>query len=35
VELRDDGSLLLSARRQGIAAVIGDAQCSEGLRSCK
>jgi Trk K+ transport system NAD-binding subunit len=32
VELRDDASLLLSARRQGIAAVIGDARFPTTLR---
>lgn len=32
VELRDDAALLLSARRQGIAAVIGDARFPSTLR---
>jgi Trk K+ transport system NAD-binding subunit len=32
VELRDDGPLILSARRQGIAAVIGDARFPSTLR---
>ncbi|MEN3359006.1 MAG: hypothetical protein V7637_2988 [Mycobacteriales bacterium] len=32
VELRDDAALLLSARRQGIAAVIGDARFPTTLR---
>lgn len=32
VELREDGPLILSARRQGIAAVIGDARFPSTLR---